>query len=83
VPAVQKSEVLIIEASVKPFIGLIWTGAALMVAGLVISLAAKLNGKGRKRQTPDQRENHGDLGEVGRARDARKPMEELAEKREN
>jgi len=70
VPVAQKSEVLIIEASVKPFIGLIWGAAVLMVSGLAISLIAKLNGRERTRRTPDQR-NSGNL------------MEELEEKNGN
>jgi cytochrome c-type biogenesis protein CcmF len=41
---VAKSEVLVIEASVKPFMSLVWAGAVLMILGLGISLTTKLNG---------------------------------------
>ena len=43
-PAAQRSEILVIEASVKPFMSLVWTGALLMILGLGISLMAKLSG---------------------------------------
>jgi cytochrome c-type biogenesis protein CcmF len=82
VPVAQKSEVLIVEASVKPFIGLVWTGAVLMISGLVISLLAKLNGKGRAKQTRDQRKSDGDFDVAVRSRDAHKLVEEAAEKGE-
>ncbi|MCB9209228.1 MAG: cytochrome c biogenesis protein CcsA [Ignavibacteriales bacterium] len=36
-PAQMKSEILSIEASIKPFIGLVWTGVILMVVGFIIS----------------------------------------------
>lgn len=39
-----KSQVLVIEASVKPFMSLVWTGALLMMVGLGIALTTKLNG---------------------------------------
>lgn len=42
-PATQRSEILVIEASVKPFMSLVWTGALLMMLGLGISLVAKLS----------------------------------------
>jgi cytochrome c-type biogenesis protein CcmF len=40
----QKSELLVIEASVKPFVSLVWAGAFLIIVGLGISLVNKLNG---------------------------------------
>ena len=40
-----RSELLVVEASVKPFISLVWAGAVLIIAGLGISLSTKLNGK--------------------------------------
>jgi hypothetical protein len=40
----QKSQLLVIEASVKPFMSLVWAGAALMMFGLGISLSTKFNG---------------------------------------
>ena len=43
-PSPAKSEVLVIEASVKPFMSLVWAGAVFMILGLGISLSTKLNG---------------------------------------
>lgn len=40
---VEKQQILVIEASVKPFMSLIWTGAILMMFGLVVSVSTKLN----------------------------------------
>jgi cytochrome c-type biogenesis protein CcmF len=40
----QKSQLLVIEASVKPFMSLVWAGAVLMMLGLGISLSTKFNG---------------------------------------
>ncbi len=39
-----KSQLLVIEASVKPFMSVVWTGAFLMMLGLGIALTTKLNG---------------------------------------
>jgi cytochrome c-type biogenesis protein CcmF len=39
-----KSELLVVEASVKPFMSLVWAGAFLMIVGLGISLSTKFNG---------------------------------------
>jgi len=41
---VAKSQILVIEASVKPFMSLVWTGAFLMMLGLGVALTTKLNG---------------------------------------
>lgn len=46
--ASSKSELLVIEASVKPFMSLVWAGAFLMIAGLGISLSTKFNGSSFK-----------------------------------
>jgi len=80
VPNAQRSEVLIVEASVKPFIGLIWVGTVLVVSGLVISLVAKLGVRGKRRWETERREGHRDLSESAPSRDARKPIEEPANK---
>jgi cytochrome c-type biogenesis protein CcmF len=39
---VEKPQLLVIEASVKPFMSLIWTGAFLMMFGLAVSVSTKL-----------------------------------------
>jgi cytochrome c-type biogenesis protein CcmF len=39
-----KSELLVVEASVKPFMSLVWAGAFLMIVGLGIALSTKFNG---------------------------------------
>ncbi|HCA80230.1 MAG TPA: hypothetical protein DEP53_10915 [Bacteroidetes bacterium] len=39
-----KSQILVIEASVKPFMSLVWVGAFLMMLGLCIALTTKMNG---------------------------------------
>jgi cytochrome c biogenesis factor len=39
-----KSELLVVEVSVKPFMSLVWAGAFLMIVGLGIALATKFNG---------------------------------------
>jgi hypothetical protein len=38
----QKSEALVVEASIKPFISLVWAAAVLVIMGLLISLRSKL-----------------------------------------
>ena len=38
----EKPQLLVIEASVKPFMSLIWTGAFLMMFGLAVSVSTKL-----------------------------------------
>jgi cytochrome c-type biogenesis protein CcmF len=43
--APQKSELLVIEASIKPFMSLVWAGSVLMIFGLALSLSTKFNGK--------------------------------------
>ena len=42
--SVAKSEVLVVEASVKPFMSLVWAGAFLMMFGLGVSLSTKFSG---------------------------------------
>ncbi len=42
--APAKSELLVVEASVKPFMSLVWAGAFLMIVGLGLSLSTKFNG---------------------------------------
>ena len=54
----QKSQLLIIEASVKPFMSLVWAGAALMMLGLCISLSTKFNGDAL-RQSDAERNKRG------------------------
>ena len=78
-PPAQKSELLIVEASVKPFIGLIWIGAVLMASGLTVSLIAKLNGKGRPRQSGDENERNRHPAAAHAPRDERKPVEESSQ----
>ena len=36
-----RKEVLSIEASIKPFINLVWTGVILMVVGFIISVVRR------------------------------------------
>lgn len=43
VAASGRSELLVIEASIKPFMSLVWAGAVLMIVGLGISLSTKFN----------------------------------------
>jgi cytochrome c-type biogenesis protein CcmF len=52
VPAapVVRSQLLVIEASVKPFMSVLWAGAVFVLFGLIISLTSKLNGS-RQRQS--------------------------------
>lgn len=40
-PATQPKEVFTVEASVKPLIGLVWTGVILMVFGFVVSIVRR------------------------------------------
>jgi hypothetical protein len=47
-----KSELLVIEASVKPFMSLVWAGALLMIVGLGISLSTKFNSASTKQSDP-------------------------------
>jgi cytochrome c-type biogenesis protein CcmF len=75
-PVAQKSELLIVEASVKPFIGLIWIGAVLMASGLTVSLIAKLNGKGKPRRTGDQNEGNRQPEAARSPQDDREPVGE-------
>jgi hypothetical protein len=42
-PPRQKSEALVIEASIKPFMSLVWVAAVLVIVGLLISLRSKLS----------------------------------------
>jgi cytochrome c-type biogenesis protein CcmF len=44
------SQILVIEASVKPFMSLVWVGAFLMMLGLCIALSTKLNGTRSKQR---------------------------------
>ncbi len=44
-PPRQKSEALVIEASIKPFMGLVWVAAVLVIVGLLISLRSKLSAR--------------------------------------
>lgn len=39
----EKSQMLVIEASLKPFMSLVWVGAFLMMLGLAVALTTKLN----------------------------------------
>ena len=50
VPAspVTKSQLLVVEASLKPFMSVVWAGTVFILLGLVISLTTKFNGRGRK-----------------------------------
>ncbi len=41
-PATQPKDVFVIEASVKPLIGLVWIGVILMVAGFFVSIARRV-----------------------------------------
>lgn len=53
----QKTEALVVEASVKPFISLVWTAAVLLIVGLLVSLVSKLNGRrGRAEEVRKTRE---------------------------
>jgi cytochrome c-type biogenesis protein CcmF len=40
----ETSQLLVVEASLKPFMSLVWVGAFLMMLGLAIALTTKLNG---------------------------------------
>jgi cytochrome c-type biogenesis protein CcmF len=42
------SQVLVIEASLKPFMSVVWVGTVFILLGLVVSLTTKFNGRGRK-----------------------------------
>ena len=44
-PPVAKSQLLVVEASMKPFMSVVWTGAVFILLGLVVSLTTKLDGK--------------------------------------
>jgi cytochrome c-type biogenesis protein CcmF len=50
VPAapVVRSQLLVIEASVKPFMSVLWAGAVFVLFGLIVSLTSKLNGSGQR-----------------------------------
>ena len=50
VPAqpVVKSQLLVVEASVKPFMSVVWAGAVFILLGLVVSLTTKFNGRGQR-----------------------------------
>jgi cytochrome c-type biogenesis protein CcmF len=43
-----KSQLLVIEASLKPFMSVVWAGAVFILLGLVVSLTTKFNGGGRQ-----------------------------------
>ena len=47
-PPVAKAQLLVVEASVKPFMSVVWTGAVFILFGLIVSLTTKFNGKGRQ-----------------------------------
>jgi cytochrome c-type biogenesis protein CcmF len=78
--AQRNSEALIVEASVKPFISLVWAAAVLMIAGLTISLRSKLV---RRREDAEGAESHrtgGGQAMQAKREDRRKRAEELAER---
>jgi cytochrome c-type biogenesis protein CcmF len=50
--APARSEILVVEASVKPFMSLVWAGALLMMIGLAISLTTKFGGTAVGTVTP-------------------------------
>jgi cytochrome c-type biogenesis protein CcmF len=47
-PPAVKTQLLVIEASVKPFMSVVWAGAVFILLGLVVSLTTKFNGRGRQ-----------------------------------
>ena len=47
-PPVMKSQLLVVEASVKPFMSVVWTGAVFILLGLIVSLTTKFNGRGQQ-----------------------------------
>ena len=47
-PTAIKSQLLVVEASLKPFMSVVWAGTVFILLGLVVSLTTKLNGGGRK-----------------------------------
>jgi cytochrome c-type biogenesis protein CcmF len=47
-PPVIKSQLLVVEASLKPFMSVVWAGAVFILFGLVVSLTTKFNGRGRQ-----------------------------------
>jgi cytochrome c-type biogenesis protein CcmF len=44
-PPAVKSQLLVVEASVKPFMSVVWAGAVLVLLGLIVSWTTKLEGK--------------------------------------
>jgi cytochrome c biogenesis factor len=47
-PPVVKSQLLVVEASLKPFMSVVWAGAVFILLGLVVSLTTKFNGRGQQ-----------------------------------
>ncbi|HAL57086.1 MAG TPA: hypothetical protein DCP63_11590 [Bacteroidetes bacterium] len=60
-----KPEMLVIEASVKPFIGLIWLAALLMTVGLSFSLTSKLRAARNSGETRPHRNLHHEVPHSG------------------
>jgi cytochrome c-type biogenesis protein CcmF len=46
-PTVVKSQLLVVEASLKPFMSVVWAGAVFILLGLIVSWTTKLEGKVR------------------------------------
>ena len=47
-PPVVKSQLLVVEASLKPFMSVVWVGAVFILLGLVVSLMTKFERKGEQ-----------------------------------
>ncbi len=47
-PPAAKSQLLVVEASVKPFMSVLWVGALFILLGLIVSLSTKFNGRGQQ-----------------------------------
>ena len=69
----SKSELLVVEASVKPFMSLVWAGALLMIVGLSISLSTKFKGASSKQS--DSGKNSGAATGEGNKVEAKKLAE--------
>jgi len=47
-PPLVKSQLLVVEASLKPFMSVVWAGAVFILLGLVVSLTTKFNRGGQQ-----------------------------------